>query len=201
MSDQTALFSLLSLITTTIGGIMIAYIAYKQSGVALKQKEMDAKLELAKIEAKKASENAEIARLEAEQTRVEARKRGAKQSRRVQALVHKTDDQTRILEDTKQHVAKLETQTNGMNERLIREVERTSMQAGIEKGKAEVLEQRRADHAAKNEEHAKALNQLLAEKKLNNDQQPKPVVIVNEEPLHVEITEHHEGGSGIHKKE
>lgn len=155
---MTALISLLSLITTTIGGGVIAWLAYKQSQVALGQKKIEADLELA---------------------RLEAAKRNRRTLKNVKSLNAKQDAQTEILTGTKTTIEKLEKQTNGMQERLLKEAESRAHAEGKAAGVIHGKEM--AEEVA-----AKVAKEVIA----NTSHSPAPpqqVEVVNQTPVPVEV--------------
>jgi hypothetical protein len=155
--QMTALFSLLGLITTTIGGCVLAYMAYKQ-------RKIEADLELARLEAVKAAKNSR------------------RTNRNVKSLSAKTDAQTEILTGTQQDVVKLKEQTNGMQERLLKEA---ASRAHAE-GKAEgvVHGKEIAEDVAKNVAAALAANAP------QSPPPPQQVEVVNQNPLPVDVVQH-----------
>lgn len=109
----------LTLLVTTLGAAWALYIGYRQ-------KQSDNKLEEVKV-------NAAIAAKE-------AKRQGTRVNRRVKKLCSDTEQQTLTINETKQHVAKLEQNTNGMQERLLKEAAERAHREGHAKGTAEGTE-------------------------------------------------------------
>lgn len=112
--------SLCTFITTTLGGVLIAWIAYKQrqadKQAEIRAKEIAADLEVAKLAAAKQG------------------KRTRHIARRAKQIEAKTDDTLRQVEAVKK-------QTNGMQEQLLKEVESRARQEGIAHGSATAIKE------------------------------------------------------------
>ncbi len=94
--DWNQLMALASLVTTTLGGVLIAYIALRQRGI-------DAKLEIA---------------------RLEAAKRDRRRGRQIKKLATETEVQTDIIKEVR-------TQTNGMRKEAEERAHRDGKAAGV----------------------------------------------------------------------
>jgi hypothetical protein len=155
-------------ITTTIGGVLIAYIAYRQ-------KQIDNKLEKDRLEAKERQEmldrNLELARIEKDKQGKRLRRVG----RMTKEIVKKTDVQTKMIDDTCRAVDEVKKQTNGMTERLVAAEAHKSRLEGRVEGAAEAK--------ATAEVVAAVVKEAVKEATLPTP--PQPVVVTNSEPIPV----------------
>lgn len=146
----------ITLALTTLGGMFALWIG-------LRQKAIEAKLEIARLEAEKVA------------------KQGRRTSRRVRQVIQKTDEQTAIIQDTKIHVEKVEKNTNGMQAQLLQATAEQAKREGHEEGKA----------AAK-EAIKEVVKEVAKEIIPQLPQAPQQVTVMNnaDQPMPVEIKEH-----------
>jgi uncharacterized protein HemX len=152
LSQET--IGLLTLLITVVGSGFAAY-------VGLKQRQLEAQLELA--------------RLAAAEAKAEAEKQGRKSRGRLRELDKKQDAQTKVLSETQNQIEKLEKNTNGMQERLLKEAAERGQREGHSKGAAEGVE--KAKELAK-EVAIEAVKQVVPQQVvvMNQADQPVPTV-------------------------